>query len=42
MSGIFLTGSSGFVGQNLVSAINSNEPIKKYSKGDKYTITENI
>jgi nucleoside-diphosphate-sugar epimerase len=39
---IFLTGSSGFVGQNFVSAINSKVPIRKYSKGDKFTITENI
>jgi nucleoside-diphosphate-sugar epimerase len=39
---IFLTGSSGFVGQNFVSAINSKVPIRKYSKGDKITITENI
>ena len=39
---IFLTGSSGFVGQNFVSAINSELPIRKYSKGDKFTITENI
>ena len=39
---IFLTGSSGFVGQNFVSAINSEVPIRKYSKGDKFTITENI
>lgn len=37
---IFLTGSSGFVGQNLVTAINSKVPIRKYSKGDKFTITE--
>jgi nucleoside-diphosphate-sugar epimerase len=42
MSGIFLTGSSGFVGQNLVTAINSKVPIRKYSKGDEFTITENI
>ena len=42
MSGIFLTGASGFVGQNLVSAINPEVPIRKYSKGDKFTITENI
>ena len=42
MSGIFLTGASGFVGQNLVSAINPKISIKKYSKGDKFTITENI
>lgn len=39
---IFLTGSSGFVGQNFVSVINSKVPIRKYSKGDKFTITENI
>ena len=39
---IFLTGSSGFVGQNFVSAINSKVPLRKYSKGDKFTITENI
>ena len=39
---IFLTGSSGFVGQNFVSAINSELPIRKYAKGDKFTITENI
>ena len=39
---IFLTGSSGFVGQNLRTAINSKVPIRKYSKGDKITITENI
>jgi nucleoside-diphosphate-sugar epimerase len=39
---IFLTGSSGFVGQNFVSAINSEVPIRKYSKGDKLSITENI
>lgn len=39
---IFLTGSSGFVGQNLMSAINSKVPIRKYSRSDKFTITENI
>jgi nucleoside-diphosphate-sugar epimerase len=39
---IFLTGSSGFVGQILVSAINPRIPIKKYYKGDEFRITENI
>ena len=39
---IFLTGSSGFVGQNFVSALNSEDSIRKYSKGDKFSITEDI
>jgi nucleoside-diphosphate-sugar epimerase len=39
---IFLTGASGFVGQNLVSAINPRILIKKYSKGDEFRISENI
>lgn len=37
---IFLTGSSGFVGQNLVTLFKDKEPITKYTRGSMINIQE--
>ena len=39
---IFLTGSSGFVGKNIVSYFGQQVPINKYKRGSVINIQEDI